>query len=245
MTRHNGPATGTERGGGQRTNTPYGATKRPRLVWLLAGRPLMARVASPTRRRCSGGQRAAPPQWRERRRPPRSARCQSSRRRRSPGAGLSLVLDCQGLSLVGAGAWAAAILGGRGQRGWRTRPRGGDRSGVILVHPRQPDADVRVHIARATDGDEHDLHDPRAIRSGLHVIASSAGAARTTGRCHAARAFTTPADRLRPCLEGGGAASCFPCSLLTSSRLFTQTNVIRCDRPGSQEPHGFSGQWRR
>ena len=27
---------------------PYGATKRPRLVWLLAGRPLMARVASPT-----------------------------------------------------------------------------------------------------------------------------------------------------------------------------------------------------
>ena len=39
---------------GDRTDahgTPYGATKRPRLVWLLAGRPLMARVASPTRRR--------------------------------------------------------------------------------------------------------------------------------------------------------------------------------------------------
>ena len=31
---------------------PYGATKRPRLVWLLAGRPLMARVASLPRRRC-------------------------------------------------------------------------------------------------------------------------------------------------------------------------------------------------
>ena len=29
----------------------------------------------------------------------------------------------------------AAIPGGRGQRGWRTRPRGGVRSGVILVHP--------------------------------------------------------------------------------------------------------------
>ena len=52
-----------------------------------------------------------------------------------PGAGLSLVLDRPGLSLVGAGAWAAAIPGGRGQRGWRTRHRGGDRSGVILVHP--------------------------------------------------------------------------------------------------------------
>ena len=52
-----------------------------------------------------------------------------------PGAGLSLVLDRTGLFLVGAGAWAAAIPGGRGQRGWRTHPRGGDRSGVILVHP--------------------------------------------------------------------------------------------------------------
>ena len=52
-----------------------------------------------------------------------------------PGAGLSLVLDRPGRSLVGAGAWAAAVPGGRGQRGWRTRPRGGDRSGVILVHP--------------------------------------------------------------------------------------------------------------
>ena len=52
-----------------------------------------------------------------------------------PGEGLSLVLDRPGLSLVGACAWAAAIPGGRGQRGWRTRHRGGDRSGVILVHP--------------------------------------------------------------------------------------------------------------
>ena len=52
-----------------------------------------------------------------------------------PGAGLSLVLDRPGRSLVGAGAWAAATPGGCGQRGWRPGPRGGDRSGVILVHP--------------------------------------------------------------------------------------------------------------
>ena len=52
-----------------------------------------------------------------------------------PGEGLPLVLDRTGLSLVGAGAWAAAIPGGRGQRGWRPRHRGGDRSGVILVPP--------------------------------------------------------------------------------------------------------------
>ena len=39
--------------------TPSGATKRPRLVWLLAGRPLMARVASPPSP-VSGGRRADP-----------------------------------------------------------------------------------------------------------------------------------------------------------------------------------------
>ena len=31
----------------RRSGKPYGATTRPRLVWVLAGRPLMARVASP------------------------------------------------------------------------------------------------------------------------------------------------------------------------------------------------------
>ena len=34
-------------------------------------------------------------------------------------------------------------------------------------------------------------------------------------------------------------------SLARRCRLFAQTNVIRCDRPDSQEPHGSSGQWRR
>ena len=56
-----------------------------------------------------------------------------------PGEGLPLVLDRTGLSFVGAGAWAAAIPGGGGQRGWWTRHRGGDRSGVILVHPHRGD----------------------------------------------------------------------------------------------------------
>ena len=45
------------------------------------------------------------------------------------------MLDRTGLSLVGAGAWAAAIPGGRGQRDWWTLYRGVDQSGVILVHP--------------------------------------------------------------------------------------------------------------
>ena len=44
------------------------------------------------------------------------------------------MLDSTGLSLVGAGEWAAAKHGGRGRRGWRKLHRGVDQSGVILVH---------------------------------------------------------------------------------------------------------------
>ena len=51
-----------------------------------------------------------------------------------PGEGLHLVLDSMGLSIVGAGEWAAATHGGRGRRGWRKLHRGVDQSGVIRVH---------------------------------------------------------------------------------------------------------------
>ena len=51
-----------------------------------------------------------------------------------PGEGLPLVLDSTGLSIVGAGEWAAAKHGGRGRRGWRKLHLGVDQSGVILVH---------------------------------------------------------------------------------------------------------------
>ena len=67
-----------------------------------------------------------------------SRRSQHLRRRlRSPvppDEGLHLVLDSTGLSLVGAGEWAAAKHGGRGRRGWRKLHRGVDQSGAILVH---------------------------------------------------------------------------------------------------------------
>ena len=43
-----------------------------------------------------------------------------------PGEGLHLVLDSTGLSIVGAGEWAAATHGGRGRRGWRKLHRGVD-----------------------------------------------------------------------------------------------------------------------
>ena len=51
-----------------------------------------------------------------------------------PGEGIPLVLDSPGLSVVGAGEWAAATHGGRGRRGWRKLHRGVDSSGGIRVH---------------------------------------------------------------------------------------------------------------
>ena len=43
------------------------------------------------------------------------------------GEGLHLVLDSTGLSIVGAGEWAAAKHGGRGRRGWRKLHLGVDQ----------------------------------------------------------------------------------------------------------------------
>ena len=66
-----------------------------------------------------------------------SRRSQHLRRRLRlvpPGEGLHLVLDSTGLSIVGAGEWAAAKHGGRGRRGWRKLHLGVDLSGVIRVH---------------------------------------------------------------------------------------------------------------
>ena len=44
------------------------------------------------------------------------------------------MLDSTGLSLVGAGEWAAPKHGGPGRRGWRKLHLGVDQSGPILVH---------------------------------------------------------------------------------------------------------------
>ena len=66
-----------------------------------------------------------------------SRRSQHLRRRLRPippGEGLHLVLDSTGLSIVGAGEWAAAKHGGRGRRGWKKLHLGVDQSGVIRVH---------------------------------------------------------------------------------------------------------------
>ena len=88
-----------------------------------------------------------------------SRRSQQLRRRLRlvpPGEGLHLVLDSTGLSLVGAGEWAAAKHGGRGRRGWRKLHRGVDQSGVIRVHTLTgatgDDATTALDLLDAVDG---------------------------------------------------------------------------------------------
>ena len=77
--------------------------------------------------------------------------------RRAPaGAGLHLMVDSTGLSIVGEGEWAAVKHGGRGRRGWKTRHLGVDRSGVIvaraLTEASVDDATTGITLIEAVDG---------------------------------------------------------------------------------------------
>ena len=77
--------------------------------------------------------------------------------RRAPaGAGLHLIVDSTGLSIVGEGEWAAAKHGGRGRRGWKKRHLGVDRSGVIvaraLTEASVDDATTGITLIEAVDG---------------------------------------------------------------------------------------------
>ena len=88
-----------------------------------------------------------------------SRRSRHLRRRLRPvplGEAIHLVLDSTGLSIVGAGEWAAATHGGRGRRGWRKLHLGVDQSGVILVHTLTEatgdDATTGLDLLAAVDG---------------------------------------------------------------------------------------------
>ena len=77
--------------------------------------------------------------------------------RRAPAdAGLHLIVDSTGLSIVGEGEWAAAKDGGRGRRGWKTRHLGVARSGVIvaraLTEASVDDATIGITLIEAVDG---------------------------------------------------------------------------------------------
>ena len=49
-------------------------------------------------------------------------------------AGLHLIIDSTGLSIVGQGEWAAAKYGQRGTRGWKKLHVAVDQTGVIVAH---------------------------------------------------------------------------------------------------------------
>jgi IS5 family transposase len=72
-------------------------------------------------------------------------------------AGIHLVLDSSGLSIVGAGEWAAAKHGGRGRRGWKKLHLGVARTGEILAHAlteaTTDDATTGLDLIDAVDGD--------------------------------------------------------------------------------------------
>ena len=77
--------------------------------------------------------------------------------RRAPtGAGLHLMVDSTGLSIVGEGEWAAAKHGGRRRRGWKKLHFGVDRSGVIvaraLTEASVDDATTGITLIEAVDG---------------------------------------------------------------------------------------------
>ena len=77
-------------------------------------------------------------------------------RRARPGTSLHLIVDSTGLSIVGAGEWAAATQGGRGRRGWRKLHLGVDGSRVIvagaLTEPTAEDAITGISLVDEVDG---------------------------------------------------------------------------------------------
>ena len=79
-----------------------------------------------------------------------------TRRLRPVPPGESLHLDSTGLSIVGAGEWAAAKHGGRGRRGWRKLHLGVDQSGGIRVHTLTEatgdDATTTLNLLTAVEG---------------------------------------------------------------------------------------------
>ena len=72
------------------------------------------------------------------------------------GAGLHLLVDSTGLSIVGEGEWAAVKHGGRERRGWKKLHLGVDRSGVIvaraLTAASVDDATTGITLIEAVDG---------------------------------------------------------------------------------------------
>ena len=151
-----------------------------------------------------------------------SRRSQHLRRRlRSPvppDAGLHLVLDSTGLSLVGAGEWAAAKHGGRGRRGWRKLHLGVDQSGAILVHTLTEatgdDATTALDLLTAVEGPLVRITaDAASDTVAVYETATARGATRSVARTFfrnelsASSSADSHAGRSRAALLGSRAPS--------------------------------------
>ena len=71
-------------------------------------------------------------------------------------AGLHLIIDSTGLSIVGEGEWVVAKHGSRGTRGWKKLHVGVDQTGVIvadaLTDATVDDATTGVELIEAVNG---------------------------------------------------------------------------------------------
>ena len=87
----------------------------------------------------------------------RSQRLDLTLHRVQTGAGLHLIVDSTGLSIVGEGEWATAKHGRRGTRGWKTLHVGVDRSGVVVAHAltdaHADDATTGIMLIDTVEGD--------------------------------------------------------------------------------------------
>ena len=98
------------------------------------------------------------------------------------GAGMHLIVDSTGLSIVGEGEWAVAKHGGRGRRGWKKLHVGVDRSGVIvaqtLTDGNVDDATTGITLIEAIDGDLRSVTADAAYDTvGFYAAAAARGAA--------------------------------------------------------------------
>jgi hypothetical protein len=125
---------------------------------------------------------------------------------------LHLIVDSTGLSVVGAGEWAAAKHGGRGTRGWKKLHLGVDRSGVMVAHALTEstvdDATVGIDLIGAAAGGIASRYGGRSLRLALHpqlaILLAQLGEFVALGRGQPrAAAGAVGTGALHPLPEGG------------------------------------------
>ena len=154
-----------------------------------------------------------------------------------PGEGLHLVLDSTGLSLVGAGEWAAAKHGGRDRRGWRKLHLGVDQSGVIRVHTLTEatgdDATTGLDLLTAVEGPLVRVRQVRILSVGI-VRASDDSCNNAPRR----PSGVTPLAR-------SGSASGYPHAMSVRTAVFVNARIVSMRLRPAVLRSSCSSQYRR